>query len=158
MIDSDSKTSVLLHEEPRLNEEWGKGNVHIPRLRTYTTLPSTVLYRETRHEFSSSPSTRDETEAEERGNFPKIERVLGGKWSSHWKVLLALRIMLILPPLFFPTEESYYITASPAQQRTLNLEFREAGGRGDKQSFKSLVCIYNVVEKLHFRMEWLLIS
>lgn len=65
--------------------------------------------------------------------------------------------MLILPPLFFPTEESYHITASPAQQKTLNLEFREAGGRGrrrgDKQSFKSLVCIYNVVEKLHFRME-----
>lgn len=47
--------------------------------------------------------------------------------------------MLILPPSFFPTEESYYIIASPTQQRTLNLEFREAGGegwrRGDKQSF-----------------------
>ena len=44
---------------------------------------STVLYRETRHESSSSPSTRDETKAEERGNFPEIERVLGGKQSSH---------------------------------------------------------------------------
>lgn len=44
---------------------------------------STVLYRETRHESSSSPSTSDETEAEKRGNFPEIKRVLRRKQSSH---------------------------------------------------------------------------
>lgn len=44
---------------------------------------STVLYRGTRHD-SSSPSSRDETLAEEGGNFPKIKRVfLVGKQSSH---------------------------------------------------------------------------
>lgn len=43
---------------------------------------SSVLYREIRYEYSSSPSTRDETKAEERGNFPEIERVLRGKQSS----------------------------------------------------------------------------
>lgn len=44
---------------------------------------STVLYRGARHESSSSPSTRDETKAEEKGNFPAIKRVLQGKQSSH---------------------------------------------------------------------------
>lgn len=56
-----------------------------------------------------------------------------------------------------PPEESCHVIASPTQQRTLNLEFRKqgAGGQrmGEKPHFKSLVCIYNVVEKLHFRME-----
>ena len=81
VLASDSQTSALLREEPRLNEEeaWGKGNVHISRLRTYTTLPLHSPLQRNKAWIFIIPIYQGWNQGRREREFPRDWKGTGGK-------------------------------------------------------------------------------
>lgn len=106
---------------------------------------STTLCRETRHESAAYPSTRDETEAEERGNFHEIKRGTRGKAKFTLKSFTGSQNYVNTTTFFFfPNRRVLPYNCFSNTAKDIELGVREAGGGGAENGREAAFQIFDM--------------